>query len=70
MFILAADKRITNSDIIIDTFEMTPAFSGISGAIVDFVIPAPAAANTHPVDFAVDTSIVDSLEIENLLPIH
>ena len=45
---------------------MTPAFSGISGAIVDFVIPAPAAANTHPVDFAVDTSIVDSLEIENL----
>ena len=64
MLILAADKSITNSDRIRDMFEMTPAFSGISGAIDHFVIPAPAAENTRPVDFAVDTSIVESPEIE------
>ena len=60
--ILAADKGITNSDRIRDMFETTPAFCGISGAIDNFVIPAPE--NTQSIDSVVDTSILDAPEIE------
>ena len=55
MLILAADKNITNSDSIREMFETTPAFCGISGAIDNFVIPAPE--NTQ----SIDTSILEAI---------
>ena len=55
-------KDIAASDRIRDMFETTPAFCGISGAIDNFVIPAPE--NTQSIDSVVDTSILDAPEIE------
>ena len=62
MLIPAADKGITNSDRMRGMFETTPAFCGISGAIDNFVMPAPE--NTQSIDSVVDTSILDAPEIE------
>ena len=45
MLISAADKSITNTDRIREMFETTPAISGISGAVDNFVSPSPASAN-------------------------
>ena len=66
--ILAADKSITNTDRIREMFETTPAFSGISGAVDNFVSPPPASSEQIPQIGSVDeTLILDAPEVPNIV---
>ena len=68
MLIFAADKSITNADRIREMFETTPAFSGISGAVDNFVSSPPASSEQIPHIGSVDeTLILDAPEVPNLV---
>ena len=66
--ILAADKSITNTDRIREMFETTPAFSGISGAVDNFVSPPPASSEQIPqIGYVDETLILDAPEVPNIV---